>query len=278
MRISRLAIMASVSAGMLMAFPALTNLAWAVQDQPVTINGVESVCTGVGSAKDNPAWSGYPVKLTFSNLAGENEAAEHVAVMQGGKTVMETDCDAPWLLIKAPAGHYDVHASLPGSTRTASASFSTCSACSFVRLDFSGAAFGSSSPRRYNWRQANTWLALTSWRRATVETEAPLTCVSSTIRRFSSRVCCRRGPVRRPSLSVTKGSSAEVDTWLLRGHVDVPAGTSSAHQTPSGYAARIRRLRCVCGTLLRSAYSQGVDGITGIKTKSGDILGSMIES
>ena len=125
MRISRLAIMASVSAGMLMAFPALTNLAWAVQDQPVTINGVESVCTGVGSAKDNPAWSGYPVKLTFSNLAGENEAAEHVAVMQGGKTVMETDCDAPWLLIKAPAGHYDVHASLPGSTRTASASFST---------------------------------------------------------------------------------------------------------------------------------------------------------
>src|SRR5580698_8073238 len=125
MRISRLAITVSVSAGALMALTA--NLAWAVQDQPVTINGVESVCTGVGSAKDNPAWGGYPVKLTFSNLSGENEAAEHVAVMQGGKTVMETDCDAPWLLIKAPAGHYDVHASLPGSTRTrmAKAAFST---------------------------------------------------------------------------------------------------------------------------------------------------------
>ena len=120
MRISTLAIMISTAAGSLLDLPAL-----AVQDQPVTIGGVESVCTGVGSAKDNPAWGGYPVKLTFSNLAGENEAAEHVAVMQGGKTVMETDCDAPWLLIKAPAGHYDVHASLPGSARTASASFST---------------------------------------------------------------------------------------------------------------------------------------------------------
>ena len=120
MRISSLAILVSVSAGTLMALPAL-----AVQDQPVTIGGVESVCTGVGSAKDNPAWSGYPIKLSFSNTAGQNAAAEHVAVMQGGKTVMETDCDAPWLLIKAPPGRYDIHASLAGSPRTASARFTT---------------------------------------------------------------------------------------------------------------------------------------------------------
>jgi hypothetical protein len=112
--------MISVAAGSLMALPAL-----AVQDQPATVNGVETVCTGVGSAKDNPAWSGYPVKLTFNNAAGENEAAEHIAIVQNGQTVMETDCDAPWLLIKAPAGQYDVHASLPGSGRTASAAFST---------------------------------------------------------------------------------------------------------------------------------------------------------
>lgn len=127
MRISTFAIMASVAAGTLMALPALINAAWAVQDQPVTTGGIESVCTGVGSAKDNPAWKDYPIKLTFSNLAGENEAAEHVAITQGGKPVMETDCDAPWLLIKAPAGHYDVSASLPGNngTRMAKAAFST---------------------------------------------------------------------------------------------------------------------------------------------------------
>ena len=125
MRISTFAITVSVAAGTLMALPAFINSAWAVQDQPVTIGGVESVCTGVGSAKDNPAWKDYPIKLTFSNMAGENEAAEHIAIRQSGKTVMETDCDAPWLLIKAPAGHYDVNASLAGSDRTASATFST---------------------------------------------------------------------------------------------------------------------------------------------------------
>src|SRR5580704_11872896 len=119
MRISLLAVLVSVGAGTLMALPAL-----AVQDQPVTINSVESVCTGVGSAKDNPAWSGYPVKLTFNNTAGQNEAAEHISITAGGKPVMDTDCDAPWLLIKAPAGHYDVHASL-ADNRTASAAFST---------------------------------------------------------------------------------------------------------------------------------------------------------
>src|ERR1700761_6396776 len=104
MRISCLSIFIAVAAGSLTALPALVQNAWAVQDQPVTINGMESVCTGVGSAKDNPAWGSYPVKLTFSNLAGENEAAEHVSITQGGRAVMDTDCDAPWLLIRGPAG------------------------------------------------------------------------------------------------------------------------------------------------------------------------------
>ena len=116
MRFSRLAVL--FSAGALMAL----NPAWAVQDQPVTIGGVDSVCTGVGSAKDNPAWSGYPVKLVFANTAGEDLAQVHVAITQGSRTVMETDCDAPWLLIKAPSGSYGVRASV--GARTATAKFS----------------------------------------------------------------------------------------------------------------------------------------------------------
>jgi hypothetical protein len=127
MRISSFAVMISVAAGSLLALPAFIQGAWAVQDQPMSLGGVESVCTGVGSAKDNPAWSGYPIKLTFSNLAGENEANEHIAITQGGKKVMDTDCDAPWLLIKAPAGRYDVTAMLEGGS-TAHASFSTSGA------------------------------------------------------------------------------------------------------------------------------------------------------
>jgi hypothetical protein len=123
MRISNLAIVLSVAAGSALALPALTGAALAVQDQPVTVGGVETVCTGVGSAKDNPAWSGYPVKLVFANPKGEDLAQEHIAVTQGGKPVVETDCDAPWVLMKLPAGEYSVAASI--GARTGNANFST---------------------------------------------------------------------------------------------------------------------------------------------------------
>ena len=32
---------------------------------------------------------------------------------QGGKSVVETDCDAPWVLVKLPAGQYSVAATIP---------------------------------------------------------------------------------------------------------------------------------------------------------------------
>jgi hypothetical protein len=123
MRISSIAVVISVAAGSALALPALTQSAFAVQDQPTTIAGIETVCTGVGSAKDNPAWSGYPVKLVFANPKGEDLAQEHISVMQGGKSVVETDCDAPWVLMKLPAGSYSVAASI--GARTGNASFST---------------------------------------------------------------------------------------------------------------------------------------------------------
>lgn len=127
MRISAIAIAFAVAAGPALIMPLLTSAAQAVQDQPVVIGGVETVCTGVGSAKDNPAWSAYPVKMVFANQAGEDLAQIHVAVMQGGKPVVETDCDAPWVLMKLPAGSYNVSATVPGQAgiRMGKASFST---------------------------------------------------------------------------------------------------------------------------------------------------------
>jgi hypothetical protein len=122
MRFSGIVIALSVTIGPALVLPLLTNAAQAVQDQPMMIGGIETVCTGVGSAKDNPAWSGYPVKLVFANSAGEDLADVHVAITQGSRTVMETDCDAPWLLIKAPSGSYGVRASV--GARTATANFS----------------------------------------------------------------------------------------------------------------------------------------------------------
>jgi hypothetical protein len=123
MRISALAVAFTIAVGPALILPLLTNTAEAVQDQPVMIGGVETVCTGVGSAKDNPAWSAYPVKLVFANSAGEDLAQIHVAVLQAGKAVVETDCDAPWVLMKLPAGSYNVSAST--GARMGKASFST---------------------------------------------------------------------------------------------------------------------------------------------------------
>ena len=121
------AIVLAFAIGPALIMPLLTSTAQAVQDQPVVIGGVETVCTGVGSAKDNPAWSAYPVKLVFANQAGEDLAQIHVAVMQAGKSVVESDCDAPWVLMKLPAGSYNVSATVPGQagTRMGKASFST---------------------------------------------------------------------------------------------------------------------------------------------------------
>lgn len=127
MRFSGIVIALSVTIGPALVLPLLTNAAQAVQDQPVTIGGIETVCTGVGSAKDNPAWSAYPVKLVFANPAGENLAQVHLSVMQGGKSLVETECDAPWVLMKLPSGSYNVAATVPGNAgpRVGKASFAT---------------------------------------------------------------------------------------------------------------------------------------------------------
>ena len=101
----------------------VATAAFAAQDVPFTANGVTAVCTGVGSAKDNPEWSSYPVKIVLANNAGENLAAAHYTVTSAGKTLLETDCDAPWLLLKAPAGDYTASATIGAASH--STSFST---------------------------------------------------------------------------------------------------------------------------------------------------------
>lgn len=108
------------AAATLMATEAL-----AVQDTPTDINGVETVCTGVGSAKDDPRWKAYPVKIVLATTGGADLANAHIALVKGGQTLAETDCDAPWILFKAPPGRYTATATLiGGSGRSNSASFS----------------------------------------------------------------------------------------------------------------------------------------------------------
>ncbi len=100
--------------------------ALAVQDTPTDINGVETVCTGVGSAKDDPRWKDYPVKIVLATTGGADLANAHITLAKGGHTLAETDCDAPWVLFKAAPGQYTATATLiGGSGQSHSASFTT---------------------------------------------------------------------------------------------------------------------------------------------------------
>ena len=101
---------------------AVVTSALAVQDTPTTVNGVETVCTGVGSAKDDPRWAAYPVKIVIANTSGQNLAAMQVSLTSGGKPVVQTTCDAPWILFKLPSGHYTATAAMvdnPGMSHSA---------------------------------------------------------------------------------------------------------------------------------------------------------------
>jgi len=121
----RLFVITTAAVGLTLSAFMFATSALAVQDQPVTINGVEVVCTGVGSAKDDPRWSAYPVKIVLATTGGANLANAHVSLTKGGQEVAGLDCDAPWILFKPPAGNYTATASLIGTTNSAHANFST---------------------------------------------------------------------------------------------------------------------------------------------------------
>jgi hypothetical protein len=97
-------------------------------DQPITIGGVDTVCTGIGSeAQQDPRWQAYPVRIEFSNGGSQYLSGAHVELSAaGGKQLAALDCLGPWVLFKLPKGQYKVTATLtdqPGGG-TSSASFS----------------------------------------------------------------------------------------------------------------------------------------------------------
>src|SRR3954465_5815749 len=115
----------------------MAQQALAVQDTPVTINGVEAVCTGVGSAKDDPRWAAYPIKIVLATTGGANLANAHVTLNKGRQEVAGLDCDAPWILFKAPPGAYTATATLiGGSGRSNSASFTSGTAQKEITITF----------------------------------------------------------------------------------------------------------------------------------------------
>jgi len=87
-------------------------------DAPVSMGAVTAVCTGVGSAKDDPKFAAYPIKLEFSNAGGQFVSNEHVKLMNvTGAVLAEFDCMGPWVLLQLPKGTYSATVTQPDATR-----------------------------------------------------------------------------------------------------------------------------------------------------------------
>lgn len=77
-----------------------------VMDQPVSLNGIETVCTGIGDeAMHDPRWKAYPIRVEFSNGGAQYLAGPHFVLKDtDGKVLTSLDCDGPWVLLQLPAG------------------------------------------------------------------------------------------------------------------------------------------------------------------------------
>ena len=120
----RLAMITGATAAALFAVAAQADNS-ITMDQPVTVSGIEAVCTGIGDAKTDPRWSAYPIRVEFANKAGQSVAGAHVTLAKAdGAALAQFDCGANWVLFKLAPGKYKVTATISEETGgTVSASF-----------------------------------------------------------------------------------------------------------------------------------------------------------
>jgi hypothetical protein len=86
-------------------------------DTPITVNGIETACSGIGDApKTDPRWPAYPVRVEFSNGGAQYLSGAHVRLSEGGKTLTSFDCAGSWVLFKnlKPGATYKVAATITG--------------------------------------------------------------------------------------------------------------------------------------------------------------------
>jgi len=81
-------------------------------DNPTSLNGVEVVCTGIGSAQQDPRWMDYPVRVEFSNGGAQYLAGAHVTLRNGAKELASFYCSGSWVLFRLKPGSYKVSATL----------------------------------------------------------------------------------------------------------------------------------------------------------------------
>lgn len=125
MKFSTLAAVAILSGGIAgYLWPAHAD-SYVPMDNPISVNGVETVCTGIGDeAQHDARWPAYPIRVEFSNGGAQYLSGAHVVLStDGGKTLAALDCAGPWVLFKLAPGNYRVDATLlnnqGGGTRSA---------------------------------------------------------------------------------------------------------------------------------------------------------------
>lgn len=88
-------------------------------DTPVQMNGLETVCTGVGETKDDPKWLSYPVRIEFSNGGAQYLSGATVRISHGAETVGSLDCAGAWVLLRGAPGEYRVDVTIDNSSAKA---------------------------------------------------------------------------------------------------------------------------------------------------------------
>ena len=86
-------------------------------DTPTTVNGVETVCSGVGvSDEDAARWAQYPVKIVLAGKEGQFLGNAAITISRNGKPVTTVTCPGPWTLLRLAPGRYEVSGNIDGET------------------------------------------------------------------------------------------------------------------------------------------------------------------
>ena len=89
----------------------------APMDQAIDQGGIQTVCTGVGSAKDHPEFQNWPAQIEFSKSGTQYLSGVHIVITRNGSVVRDTVCNGPWFLVKG-TGTYQVTGSFEGMKDT----------------------------------------------------------------------------------------------------------------------------------------------------------------
>jgi hypothetical protein len=109
-----LACLVSIALGAAVPSPEAVTL---VPDTPTRLGSVEVVCTGVSlDARENPAWSAYPLKVEFVGRGGQYLGGVHVTLSMSSGTLATVNCNGPWLLFRLPSSRYRIDANIDGKT------------------------------------------------------------------------------------------------------------------------------------------------------------------